>query len=112
MNEQKLLAVLDMSEDEQDYWTVENTDRGIRGGNYESLADLAFRLRDEIRSKVNYSCWMNAKETVAKAIWSKHKWHKRGSYKYLTSIYTFWTNQAQPIHWIIAALIAKDKDDK
>ena len=91
MTEQELLAVLDMSEDEQDKWCEENVDMQFG----ESLAELAFRLRDETKSKVEFHhCFAK----VCKHI-DPHIMNYAG--------YGLCT--CKPIHWIIAALIAKGK---
>ncbi|GAG47404.1 unnamed protein product [marine sediment metagenome] len=60
----------------------------------ESLADLAFRLRDEAKAH-NYNRWIDA---------TKEMW--KVAHKYLT-YEQFWTAYAQPKHWIVAALIAR-----
>ena len=85
---EKLLAVLDIKLSDQINWTVPNTDRHP----YESLADLAFRLRDE----VVFSRWQDGLEIVRN--------HYRPSHITLVA----WALSAKPIHWIIAALIAKE----
>ena len=107
-----LLKILDMSEDEQWEWCVKNVKEKTIG---ESLADLAFRLRDKAVSKY-YNNWCKAKEIV----WL----HKNTDAQRYVDIVDgldgaddriigrraiFFSNQAKPIHWIIAALIAKEK---
>jgi hypothetical protein len=67
------------------------------------LADLAFRLRDEIWSDYppftdKQHCWYNALTEINKKI---HTSHWLGGEK------SWWMEYAQPIHWIIAALVAK-----
>ena len=96
-----LLLVLGMSEDEQSYWTAENTDRRVRGGSYESLADLAFRLRDEVL-KEHSGC-----ERYHEAIEDIYKY--REIRKQGTSLYAWTAYQLKPIDMIIAALIAKQE---
>ena len=94
MTEQELLAVLDMSEDspEQYGWLLST----IREHKACCPADLAFRLRDEMKSKVVFHhCFAK----VCKRI-DPHIMHYAG--------YALCT--AKPIHWIIAALIAKGKE--
>ena len=107
MNEQELLAVLDMSEDEQRKWLIEKAHR-IPG---RSLADLAFRLRDEAMRE--YS------DNWALACWYVQQWigfHKIETYEspdldgLLNADHEILSKS--PIHWIIAALIAKDKEDE
>ena len=102
MTEQELLAVLDMSEDEQVFWFYRRPEEDLyrvvwiapvaRFKRYQ-LADLAFRLRDEIATKKS-QYWQTAKSKVAHKVW--------GTYHDYT-----WDEEAKPIHWIIAALIAK-----
>ena len=118
MDKNKLLKVLDMPEKEQRAWVgyfakeqqwrpcthtschnhkshpCENC--GRIGGYYYlgSLADLAFRLRDE-----------------AGVIGNMHKGIKMVCKKASPPNKTFiewWAYEAQPIHWIIASLIAKE----
>ena len=104
MTKEQLLKVLDMSEDEQ--W--EQCYRHIpEFGQHEySLADLAFRLRDKYLS-IDYerATWMvccyvkkmqciyiNCGEEQLHAV-VKDGW---------------WIYHSKPIHWIIAALIARE----
>lgn len=87
MTKQELLAVLDLPEEKHEYWCLVNADmRGV-----ESLADMAFRLRDEAVKQNRGNDWQKAKVCV---------WLHLGR----TMI---WDNYAKPIHFIIAALIAK-----
>ena len=100
-----LLKILDMSEDEQINWLMDkdympNYYVGMRGRKHDdSLADLAFRLRDEAKGH-SWNGWLDATKEVWKTI------HKYWTYE------QFWMSQAKPIHWIIAALIAKEKKDE
>ena len=95
MKKEELLKVLDMSEDEQDSWVRVNTRPYLVR---ESLADLAFQLRDEVSCRESSSVsWRQAKYAVC---FNETKY---------TSIYNKWfVDEAKPIHWIIAALIAKE----
>ena len=121
-----LLKVLDMSEEEQLQWLI---DKNITDGSLAisqvtneivphwiriELADLAFRLRDEVAKVKDLSDIFNpTKLTIAyfdafmdicdyyKYPWSENK----------GDVYTWIMYCAKPIHWIIAALIAKDKKD-
>ena len=104
MSKEELLAVLDMSKEEQRLWCVANTEPG----SWAHLADLAFRLRDEVikNNKTPAGQLYKATECV---------------YVYLAenNILTprihsnpWWKYHAKPIHWIIAALIAKEKEDE
>jgi hypothetical protein len=83
-----------MSEDEQLLWCAENAGFDMLDA---TLADLAFRLRDEAVG-YNRNRWIDALRTVWKY-----------SHNYRTSK-QFWMIESKPIHWIIAALIAKPKD--
>ena len=95
-----LLQVLDMSEEEQWKWVSKqwqkfSIDPSWQTKEYQNmaLADLAFRLRDETIEKD--LDWDDALVLV---------WEKLGrSMKYQA----FSKYYAQPIHWIIAASIAK-----
>lgn len=92
---EKLLAVLDLPEKEQvDYLFLHDYDLD------ESLADLAFRLRDEVlESESGTLHWVMAMfDVYMKMTGSKLLNWKWGYVK------------AKPIHWIIAALIAKHKE--
>ena len=111
MTEQELLAVLDMSEDEQQIWLIKKEVMvgavlQCKGGSElpcpsESLADLAFRLRDEVVAKSHADFHEAIYDIMVKV---------EGNDNWATA---FWGECiAKPIHWIIAALIAKDKDDE
>ena len=108
----ELLAVLDMPEAEQAVW-CEAKEHGNRQMG-ESLADLAFRLRDEVRK----AAWgeqgkfytkgiiqIYAKATNYPVDWSENQMYD-----------TWFVHFAQPIHWIVAALkakkLAKENNDK
>lgn len=84
-----------------------------------SLADLAIRLRDEIIN-TSESIWSKAKELTAKK-WVddyiklvKKVCDMNLSDNYIGLVNAFFVNEAQPIHWIDAAIIAKEiaKDGK
>lgn len=64
----------------------------------ESLATLAFRLRDEAVKKDSY-IWTEACVNVFRKVCSD--WDER-------SFDVWWQDNSRPIHWIIAALIAKE----
>jgi len=118
MTEEELLSVLDMSKDEQIVWTkqycekekIDNTriiPHPDLGEDYEiegSLADLAFRLRDEVVKDIDIplEIWASALRKVFLTEF------KSGS---KITILSLFINCAKPIHWIIAALIAKEKED-
>lgn len=104
MNKDQLLAVLDMSEDEQWEWCVKNVKEKTIG---ESLADLAFRLRDETKNLIHRSGdWgnLNALYEAQKEVYTK----VTGEVAFVGELSGFWMCEAKPIHWIIAALIAKE----
>jgi len=101
-----LLKVLDMSEKEQRKWLLVNSFKERMP--HESLADLAFRLRDEVCSDPNgidkykqalhliYRTWLDKQSDKARLIVT----------------FTIWLIAfADPIDEIIAALIAKDKEN-
>jgi hypothetical protein len=109
-----LLKVLDMSEDEQlfflhnlwqnrqlpQYYGFHPIDDKfpMSDWNRQLLADLAFRLRDEAIEKD-----LDWDDTLILV------WEKLGRpMKYQA----FCKYYAKPIHWIIAALIAKDKENE
>lgn len=91
---EQLLAVLDMSEDEQHDWCARCP--GCRMGN-ESLADLAFRLRDEVFREFGairgfHDGIYKVQEYLGEDAWAT----------------AFWGECiAKPIHWIVSALIAR-----
>lgn len=101
----ELLAVLDLPEDEQFLWVYEHITYekyechqcGGQDTSAETLADLAFRLRDEV-CKVSCEDYYSGLEAV---------YNHRHAKKYI-SFYAFWTYQSKPIDMIIAALIAKE----
>jgi len=93
----ELLAVLDMPEDEQIIWCAKNAGYDLLDS---TLADLAFRLRDEVKKQgLNLQYYNAAQWVMYKATGS----HNHGDYKD-----KWFSYNAQPIHWIIAALIAKE----
>jgi hypothetical protein len=108
---EQLLKVLDLTEEEQFDFVVRQP-LGIISGfmafdwhepeNRKSLlADLAFRLRDETPN-FGVGC-----DQVWR--WLREKYSKDGKNREVvlgTNIYFYY--YAQPIHWIIAALIAKE----
>ncbi len=110
----ELLAVLEISEDEQYEWYCENWSkynmpylRYFRVKRYRKMAfaDLAFRLRDEA---VDFNLYLEALEIVY------HLWQKRGSVEEQMEnnliTFTCWLAvYITAIDRIIAALIAKNK---
>ena len=101
----ELLSVLGMTEEEQWDWLVDNPesefwpDAIFYGERERYIADLAFRLRDEV-IKTNIHKYIKAKLIITEYM-SKIK---KKTWLYST--------EAQPIHWIIAALIAKEQSEK
>lgn len=93
----RLLAVLDMTENspEQYGWLLST----IREHKACCPADLAFRLRDKAIVNQGDIAWHKAVVGVCGYMGKETAWFK---------------NYGQPIHWIIAALIAKElgKNDK
>ena len=65
----------------------------------ESLADLAFRLRDEAVRKSAYD-WTSACVEVFREVCTD--WPER-------NFDVWWQDNSQPIHWILSALMAKEK---
>lgn len=84
-----LLKILNMSEDEQEKWLIEKAYK-IPGV---SLADLAFRLRNETMKQ--YEFWHSGEYAVQEYLIENGR----------PCIRIVWPTK--PIQWIIAALIAK-----
>ena len=92
-----LLKVLDMSEVEQWEWL----EKKYGPGAFHSFASLAFRLRDEVRrEKGNYD----------HAVYIVYNYEKQKR-KY-ENVFYWMAYIAKPIHWVIASLIAKEKEDE
>ncbi len=100
----ELLKVLDLSGAEQIQWLDE---QGIIRCT-ESLADLAFRLRDEAVNKTNnfvpgrldvYQRYLQ-NQGIERGIMASH---------IIDDMDVWFVSCAKPIHWIIAALIALKK---
>lgn len=113
-----LLKVLDISEEEQYNWLWQRSatfgfdlkwidfdvpsayDHSVKKEIAKCLADLAFRLRDEaMSSRYLYSALLDVHQ---KAEGPQNRKQDFG----------FWFLRAKPIHWIIAALIAKEKENE
>jgi len=112
----KLLAVLDMTEEEQCRWLAEyfkaeyyKTDEWPQYYGYCDifinntfpsrkviLADLAFKMRNEAVKK-DITKYMDAENIVKSYVLLK------------TRTKFIWSYDSQPIHWIIAALIAQEQ---
>ena len=95
----ELLKVLDMTARQQAEWVCFYTD--IHTG--ESLADLAFRMRDEVDV-------VNLHDALVKV----HDYCDRGADRMYVNNYNgainWFIHLAPPIHWIIAALLAKEME--
>lgn len=105
-----LLKVLDLTEEEQKDWLWNN--KLIHED--ESLADLAFRLRDEA-VKLSPVCFQKARAKIYYQVYYYPIGERVLQSKNFLCTAEWWLEEAQPIHWIIAALIAKelskDKDN-
>lgn len=135
---EKLLAILDMTEEEQHKWLYEYADKNDLIGidlwcNFCitwkmsdvvlincSIADLAFRLRDEaakiknfgedldsvIVALSNYICSPPPNCHLGKTFLDYL--NKVGaSSMWVNNLSAWWNRTAQPIHWIIVSLITK-----
>lgn len=97
MNKFDIKEFLDMSKASQFDWLVMNTNFYIYVRN-ESLADLAFRLRDKAMSSIYlYTAMLDVHQAV------------EGPQERAQD-YVFWAMRAKPIHWIAAALKAKENE--
>ena len=108
-NVDKLIRVLDMPDHKQDEWCSNNATRMTHGENLESLADLAFRLRDDV---VKLPEWRKAKELVwihcgGRATLKLVEGLDGADEAIVLRRNVFFVNDAEPMQWIIAALIAK-----
>ena len=116
---EKLLAVLDMPENEQwrwvcgqDLWKYFTIHIAGTVENKTFLADLAFRMRDEAReTKEKWWAYSESCEQVANYR-LENQWKDTAEIngKYLTDCFAIWIYLADPIDQIIAALIAKPKE--
>lgn len=102
----ELLTVLDMPEEEQWDWLLNRADEfwpnedAFYGERERYIADLAFRLRDEVMGEAfgdfGEEVFLEGLDKVQLYIKDK---------KPATAVFGLF---AQPIHWIIAALIAEE----
>ncbi len=113
----ELLAVLDMDEEEQLKWLINRDiikNHWVTTGSQnpiidESLADLAFRMRDEAVKE----CDKTKKAFIFQAFIRVYAYSAnidlKNDYTLADSLdMEYWvTLYAQPIHWIIAALIVE-----
>lgn len=102
---EKLLKTLDMPEKEQWKWLDKKFPGDLHGCSKDyiceegrkDLADLAFRLRDEGRDvSETYTAMLDVQNYVQKDC-------------VRAMDYRWWALHTKPIHWIIAALIAKQE---
>ena len=106
MSTDELLAVLDMPEDEQLIWCAKNAGLDLLDA---TLADLAFRLRDEAVWHISDEAiphWENALKKIYVHLFSCLEPETEYAEKVM---WRWWFESAKPIHIIIAALIAKEK---
>ena len=130
MTNEELLKVLDMSEDEQYNWLWKRATTfgfdlkwidftvplsnpayacSVKKDTIMHLADLAFRLRDEVIAeddKSDIDCyWCEASyEVYLYVIGEKNEMDTK------EGLDTWFSMRAKPIHWIIASLIAKNEN--
>jgi len=109
-----LLKVLDMSEGMQRDWCIENKLLNMlpytECARYESLADLAFGLRDETKHLSYGGQFFAARELICCKVsgWYEREQKEEGrTHSSLHDAGVWFTREAQPIHWVIASLIAK-----
>ncbi len=109
MTEKELLSVIKLSESNQGWWLYDNgrhmTATKNSTHNRYRLAALAFKLK-------NASDMILLSEGMSKVwgYWCDLTWESRkreGETKKHVRYPRFWANRSEPIHWIIAALIAK-----
>ena len=108
MTKDKLLAVLGMSEDEQWKWCILHNIKFVG----ESLADCAFRLRDEVKGSEGHEAVNIGQRVVSDYVFNlpgnRPTYEQSVKNARFEEDYKSWyADQAKPIHWIIASLIAK-----
>lgn len=125
-----LLKVLDMSSEEEQFkWLC---DKGITDGSLAisqvtnkvvthwiriEFADLAFRLRDEMKGSEGHEAWSLGQRIVYDYCFNLPEnrpslKYPRKQAKYYDDQKQFFADNAKPIHWIIAALKAKERQVK
>lgn len=99
----EFLAILDKTKDEQIQWCDCNCDYDERN---ESLADLAFRMKYHFLESY---CDAKKRFTDAIELIGSHiiEYSPIGK----DTIYDWFVFQSQPIHWIVASLVAKEIAD-
>lgn len=102
-----LLEILHMPEDRQKVCLAVD---GVLGDySTESLAETAFRMRNEV---IKAGCdWLSAVCEVIEYCEGQEYCDECGQ-KHKTEKYFNWSEDAQPIHWIIAALIAEVRKEE
>lgn len=121
----ELLAVLDLTEEEQWKWATARAnefwpDEDIFYGYPEKyFADLAFRLRDEVvgrKYNIGVVPDFRGTNTFPECPDSLFRWYEAQqeidnhlkTWRWPGKADAWWHEQSQPIHWIIAALMAKE----
>jgi len=107
-----ILAMLDLGEDKQCSWLRQrgygvncSRCRGATVDNKESFADLAFRLRDEVIAIDGGVLFGRGLSKICRKLYDQKDYT-------LHEFLSWSTSTAQPIHWIAAALIAKQLAEK
>lgn len=109
----ELLAILDMPEDNQKMCLaldgILKTAGDEKGAAYltESLAETAFRMRDEVCGEVVHMFDRLNYEMALRQVYTRVGIKSEGSE------FLIWLScEAKPIHWIIAALIAEVRKEE
>ncbi len=97
----ELLAVLDMPPREQYFTVLEICDESPADRDCSSFADLAFRLRDEAVELDKGVLFGRGLAKICQKIYNNEGYN-------LHEFLSWAATLAKPIHWIIAALIAKE----
>ena len=109
---EEILALSDKTEEEQVKWLIEHeimdklVDNAEPPMSIESLADCAFRLRDELLKEYETPkgwVWSDCYRPIAHIIAPNNTCTHCGH----DDRYFDWDAEAKPIHWIQAALLAK-----
>ena len=106
MTEKELKDVLDLPDSQQRLWLFIHIGKDTSSDR--DLADLAFRLRDEA-IKDNITLWQRATDEIFLAAYKDNVWQEMHQFERWPAVVYYFSHKAKPIHWIIAALIAKDK---
>ena len=95
MTKEEILKLHELSEGEQYLFLDEHDLRKTIGFQAESLADCAFRLRDEMQPTFTERTKIAMNANPGKT-WSHFRVNS-----------TWWHHHAKPIHWIQSALLAR-----